>query len=388
MKMQEIDGFTKLFHRRPDSAQLYSRVTKRVLRGHLDWLFNVAKTNVQIGSETRHFWRRSYLINGRPKDGMVYQLDTQLYPFLQLCDYSKLANAPACATFVNNMVRTDTFCKVLLDALKQQDPETGLFKTDETPADDDTSDFPFHTSSNILLWYTLWQISDLLRNSGICVDEISPSRLEAAADKVYDGIQTYLICECNDGSGQRMFAYALDPSKPTSDPHRHRRYHDGNDMPTLFAHEWGFLTHSKAVIDLPAVWHNTLTWAFTPDPAWTPDPRNRRQTPGFNTGYAGNGRELFHGLGSDHSDGAWVLGLFQEWKYARIVGNAKRERSAWGRIKGAMQWDGTFSEAVDVRDGRCSSKTWFSWPGAMIATELVGTLVEKEKTAERGCCCM
>lgn len=82
-----------------------------------------------------------------------------------------------------------------------------------------------------------------------------------------------------------------------------------------------------------------------------------------------------HGLGSDHSEGSWVLGFFQEWKYAQIVGDVQREAAAWQKIQGSMQWDGTFSEAVDVYDGSCTSKTWFSWPGAMIAENIVGTVV-------------
>lgn len=314
------------------------------------------------------------MVNGWPKDGTVYQLDTQLYPFLQLCDYYRdLQNLGHLdehhIVFLESIIESETFCKVLADIVGRQDPDLRLFKTDETPADDDTSDFPFHLSSNILVWYTMTQLAEMLEDLGaLCSQD-----LRLIACHVREGISNHLVYEHHDGSGQQIFAYGLDPSKPIDHPARHRLYHDGNDMPTVFALEWGFVRdpHQRRI------WQNTLDWAFTPDPKWTIDPATRNRTPGYNSGYSGNGTEPFHGLGSDHSDGPWVLGYFQEWKYARLMGDAGREERAWAKIKGSMQWDGTFPEAVDVLDGKCTSKTWFSWPGAMIAAELVNTVAEQ-----------
>lgn len=361
-----------------------------ILRGHLIWLFEVAAVEVEFEDETRYFWRRSYLINGRPKDGTVYQLDTQLYPFLQLCEFYNdraiVDHQPTNKDLVERIVKTETFSNVLVDVLSRQDPDTGLFMTDETPADDDSRDYPFHLSSNILAWHTIRQLAHLLEDmheEPLAV--IHPRCLLRVSEKILKGIIENLVCECQDGSGELMFAYGLDPSKGPDDPARYRQYHDGNDVPTLFALDWGFLdagTHKYITSDGPdlrLIWEKTMTWAFTPDPNWTVDPETRIRTPGYNSGYAGNGTEPFHGLGSDHSDGAWILGFFQEWKFAQLVGDTSRESRAWAKIQGSMQWDGTFSEAIDVYDGECTSKTWFSWPGAMIAAELIGTVVEQAK---------
>lgn len=383
---------------REDKAYEYYTQCLSILGGHLTWLFEVATVEAEVDGESRHFWRRSYLINGRPKDGTVYQLDTQLYPFLQLCEYyndrSIVDRQPVDKEIVEKMIKTETFSNVLLDLLSRQDPDTGLFMTDETPADDDSSDYPFHLSSNIVAWYTFRQLAHLLEiTREVPRAAIHPRNLLRVSEKILAGIIKNLICQCQDGSGEPMFAYGLDPSKPADDLSRYRHYHDSNDIPTLFALDWGFLeaeNHKCASADTPdlrLVWEKTMTWAFTPDPGWTVDPDTRIRTPGYNSGYAGNGTEPFRGLGSDHSDGAWVLGFFQEWKFAQLVGDTERERRAWAKIQGSMQWDGTFSEAVDVYDGQCTSKTWFSWPGAMIAAELIGTVVRQAKMYSRqdGC---
>lgn len=325
----------------------------------------------------------------------MYQLDTQLYPFLQLCDYYKdlgksrlLENEHV--EFVRSIIGSETFRNVLVDIIKTEDSDIHLFKTDETPADDDTTDFPFHLSSNILVRYTMVRLAELLRETKACSD-VPPSYLEKLGERVAKGIMDHLVCKCGDGSEQQMFAYALNPTKPKEDPSRHRRYHDGNDMPTLFGPEWWSTCMEDAGSQAGgkpwegrALWEKTMEWAFTPDPNWTVDPttRSRTCTLGYNSGYAGNGSEPFHGLGSDHSEGAWVLGFFQEWKYARMVGDKGREARAWAKIKGSMQWDGTFSEAVGVHDGKCTSKTWFSWPGAMIAAELIDEIVVSGERAE------
>ena len=51
---------------------------------------------------------------------------------------------------------------------------------------------------------------------------------------------------------------------------------------------------------------------------------------------------------------------------ASLTKDEKAFKGAWFKIKAAMQWDGTFSEAVDPKTAVCTSKAWFSWPGSMI----------------------
>ncbi|KUI59754.1 hypothetical protein VP1G_06973 [Cytospora mali] len=377
----------RLFPVTSDKARDYTYTITQILTGHLWWLFKVATTEVPVGNDIRHYWRRSYLINGQPKDGTVFQLDTQCYPFLELCEYwEAYGHDPLAKEVVGSILRTESLKKVLTDLLGRRDPITGLFASDETPADDELGDYKFHLSSNILLWHTLVKLSELLGHSNFMpIAEGSldmPCRpwivLKGLAFSIKKRILRYFITQSTLYDGRPMLAYGYDPSKNSDDPERHRRYHDGNDLPTLYANEWGFFENHDGEledeVELGDLWKNTMTWAFTPDP-------NPSRTPGFNTGYQGTGTEPFHGLGSDHSPGPWTLGFFQEWKYAQMVGDKERERKAWAKIAGSVQWDGTFSEAVDIQDGKCTSKTWFSWPGAMIAENLVDTVIEQVETS-------
>ncbi|KAI3397191.1 hypothetical protein diail_11165 [Diaporthe ilicicola] len=371
-----------------ESVRQYNGKIHEVLTNHLFWLFQIAITKIEIDGEVRHFWRRSYLVNGLPKDGAVFQLDTQCYPFLELCEYFEAyENEPQVKSIIEFVLQTETFKHVLQDLLSRKDDATDLFGSDETPADDDLGDYKFHLSSNILLWHTLRKLNKLLSHSWF--------RSLAPADQPWEALrnQATVIKEAilknfrsrrginTHGNGdqrqtaQEILAYGFDPAKKLQDPNRYRHYHDGNDMPTLYAQEWGFLKSDDEDPDndpeLRDLWEDTLVWAFTPGPA----------SSGFNAGYQGNGSEPFHGLGSDHSPGPWTLGFFQEWKFAQMVGDETRERKAWRQIEGSAQFDGTFSEAVDISTGKCTSKTWFSWPGAMIAENLVDTVIKQ--TQER-----
>lgn len=388
----------KLFPENHNKARDYSYKINRILTGHLWWLFRVATTEVNVGGDIQHYWRRSYLINGQPKDGTVFQLDTQCYPFLELCEYwEAYGHDPSAKDMVRCILRTDSFRKVLRDLLARRDPKTSLFASDETPADDDLGDYKFHLSSNILLWYTLMKLSELLGHPCFvliaeeCLDTLYRpwEALKGWASLVKKGILRCFITSLHSNSRNQssfstwakpsqMLAYGFDPSKERNDPDRHRQYHDGNDLPTLYANEWGFFKNhdceSEDEMALAETWKNTMDWALTPDP-------DEFRTPGYNTGYQGMGTEPFHGLGSDHSPGPWTLGFFQEWKYAQMMGDKESEREAWDKITGSVQWDGSFSEAVDIQDGKCTSKTWFSWPGAMVAENLIDTLIEQADTS-------
>jgi uncharacterized protein len=147
-----------------------------------------------------------------------------------------------------------------------------------------------------------------------------------------------------DGNGQRTF------------------YHDANDIPTLFATEWGFLASAP---ELDA-WRNTMDFALSPS---------------NEGGYYGVG--AFGGLGSVHTRGPWPLGYFQEFVYARMTGNLSAENDAWRRICALKMWDGLFSEAVDSSTAECTSKAWFSWPGAMIGSALLRSEVKMQCVEEQ-----
>ncbi|KAG6368595.1 hypothetical protein INS49_002808 [Diaporthe citri] len=367
-------------------ARQYDVKIYQALTSHLTWLFEMAVTQIEIDGTTRHFWRRSYLVNGQPKDGEVFQLDTQCYPFLELCEYFEAyGHEPETKAVIESILQTDSFKNILHDLLSRQDVETNLFASDETPADDELGDYKFHLSSNILLWHTLCKLGELLSCpqfrplASATVDIRALKRLAVTIRKsilinfrsrrayytVYDGQRTVWD----------ILAYGFDPSKEPGDPRRHRYYHDGNDMPTLYAPEWGFLKsndYDEDESNLRTLWENTMIWAFNAGPAEA----------GFNSGYKGNGTEPFHGLGSDHSPGPWTLGFFQEWKFAQMVGDERREHKAWSQIVGSAQFDGTFSEAVDIYTGVCTSKTWFSWPGAMIAENLIDAVIKQVQHGE------
>lgn len=362
-----------------ESADQYDRKIRQALAGHLTWLFQMAVTEIEIDGQTSYFWRRSYLVNGKPKDGQVFQLDTQCYPFLELCEYfDAFGGEPESEHTIQTILKTASFNNILRDLLSRRDAATNLFSSDETPADDDLGDYRFHLSSNILAWHTLNKLGELLSRpqfNPLAPAGVDGRGLTTLAAKVRESIlinfrsHQFFTVRNGEKISEDILAYGFDPSKELDDPMRYRHYHDGNDMPTLYAQEWGLLKsdaypgHDDP--DLLALWNNTMVWAFTPGPA----------SDGFNSGYQGVGSEPFHGLGSDHSPGPWTLGFFQEWRFAQMVGDERRAQKAWSQIEGSAQFDGTFSEAVDIHTGMCTSKTWFSWPGAMIAENLIDTVI-------------
>lgn len=377
----DSEKLENLLPNNPRSVSYYQGKLRQVLTNHLTWLFEMAVTHIRIDGAMRHFWRRSYLVNGMPKDGEVFQLDTQCYPFLELCEYFEAYwNEPETGCIIESILMTDSFTYILQDLLSRRDIETNLFASDETPADDDLGEYKFHLSSNILLWHTLFKLGELLsipQFRPLVPAAVSGEVLLHFASVIKDSILGNFISRhtFTTRSGQVAYqdilAYGINPYRDPRDPLRYRHYHDGNDLPTLYAQEWGFLkTNGEDEPDNPhlrRIWENTMIWAFTPGPA----------SAGFNTGYQGTGNEPFHGLGSDHSPGPWTLGFFQEWKFAQMIGDRRRERKAWRQIQGSAQFDGTFSEAVDIQTGVCTSKTWFSWPGAMIAENLIDTVIDQ-----------
>jgi meiotically up-regulated gene 157 (Mug157) protein len=142
----------------------------------------------------------------------------------------------------------------------------------------------------------------------------------------------------------QLFAYLTNGHKKA------KFYHDANDIPTCFALEWSFVSTADEVL----IWQNTMDFGFSL---------------ANEVGYCSDG--AYGGLGSVHSPGAWTLGYFQELAYAASMDDARAMQVAWTKIAAAMHWDGTFSEAVDPNTAECTSKAWFSWPGAMIGALLI-----------------
>lgn len=317
------------------AARQYRSAIDRTLKGHLNWVFILAQRPQKI-------WHRSYVVTGRPKDGPVFQLDQQCYPFLELCDFA--AEFPNEKDFVAELVGSGAFEQVLGLVESKRDPATGLFPTEETPGDD-AVEHPFHFSSHVLLWYTYTRLSCLFRSLGAS-GEADAERASSLAARVRTAaLQHFLTTD--PAAGEPIIAYLTDGAG------RHTLYHDANDIPTIFAPTWGFLDtpdHMRA-------WRNTMRFALSA--------RNVG-------GYASGGP--FEGLGSVHSAGAWPLGYFQEMVFADETGDEHLRHAVWRRVAGAMQWDGTFGEAVDVRSGGTTSKAWFSWPGSMLGAAIVAEL--------------
>lgn len=316
----------------PATATTYAEQIHDAAKHHLGWVFSHAQ-------RPRGYWHRSYLVTGRPKDQFVFQLDQQCYPLLELCDY--FDHFPHDLEFVKRIAHSGAVQEVLDVLFAKQDPDTGLWPTDETPGDDAVV-YPYHFSSHVLLWRTFLRLSNLfdhikspysfrtqhLKTEASKLREKCIKSFTFAQPETEKIVFAYLV----DGTGQRTF------------------YHDANDVPTLFALEWGFVSTPDEI----SIWKNTMEFGLSP--------ANK-------DGYCSE--EPYGGLGSVHSPGAWPLGYFQELAYAAQGNDTLGMRASWTKIAAAMQWDGTFSEAVDPTTAACTSKAWFSWPGAMIGALLI-----------------
>jgi uncharacterized protein len=315
-----------------DAAQRYRSLIHKTVRGHLSWVFRRAERPYS-------FWHRSYLVTGQPKDGPVFQLDQQCYPFLELCDF--FVEFPEESSFVQCICKESSITNIIELLESKRDTRTGLFPTDETPGDD-AVEYPFHFSSHVLVWNTFSRFHELLE--GIGMDSTCAAlKLDAFAQDVrHSALSRFETV--NNNTGKPMWAYLTNGTERTT------LYHDANDIPTLFAPAWNFV-QSKRELEL---WRNTMDFGLSSS--------NEK---GY---FAG---KPFGGLGSVHTPGPWPLGYCQEFIYAQLTNNTEAEEDAWRRIRGTMLWDGLFSEAVDYRTGECTSKAWFSWPGSMIGAALV-----------------
>lgn len=310
----------------------YEAQIKSSAYGHLNWVFTQAK-------RPHGFWHRSYLVTGQPKDSSIFQLDQQCYPLLELCDY--LEYFPEDRTAVQKIVNSGTVREILTLLKAKQDACTGLWLTQESPGDDPII-YPFHFSSHVLLWRTFSRLRDLFAQLSSSMKKES-TELDCMAVALRKRIMQAFTFE-HEKYGRKIFAYLVDGHG------QHTFYHDANDIPTLFAHEWGFVSTQDEI----QTWQSTMKFGLSPT-----------NVDGYCKGTP------YGGLGSIHSPGAWTLGYFQELAYASWADDQQRTRAVWRKIAASMQWDGTFSEAVDPITAKCTSKAWFSWPGAMIGVLLI-----------------
>lgn len=295
---------TALLHGHKGGAEL--------VRRHLIWMFEIAE---RIAGD----WGRCYLANGKVKD-RAYQLDQQLYPVLELCDYTSRTGDRALIDHLRLHV------KAVFEGLKRhKSPDHWLFATDETPGDDPVAQ-PYHLSSHILLWHTLSEWASITGD-------------QTAAEwarHIRPDIDTHFMA--NDADGKPMYAYTCDARGGT------HLYHDANDLPTALGPAWGFCSADTLE------WRNTVDFAFS----------------------AAN-EACFNGrLGSVHTRAPWALGDLQDVVIARALHDSERESSAWERLRQGAAIDGALPEAYDGETGAVISRTWFAWPNATAACIQLG----------------
>ena len=288
-------------------------------RRHLLWLFETAQ-------RPEGYWGRAYLANGRPKD-RIFQLDQQCYPLLELAQYDALIGDQA--TVARLLPHLPA---VLETVLARQAASAACLATEETPADDPLP-FPYHFSSQILLWHSLRQLASVTRRHAFTGQDLTQ-----LAEAVHAAVLEHFVVE---HEGKRLFAYATDLQG------NYHFYHDANDWPVALAPLWGFCRSEDAL------WRATMDFAFSL--------ANRG---GYYPGAAG-------GLGSVHTPGAWPLGDGQEYLYARLTGDIARAEAVLERLAATACWDGALPEARDENSGAVRSRHWFAWPGAALLVVLL-----------------
>ncbi|MEQ6376307.1 glycoside hydrolase family 125 protein [Bacillaceae bacterium S4-13-56] len=286
-----------------------------IIKGHLIWMFEKA-------GRPDGYWGRAYLTNGYSKD-QIFQLDQQCYPVLELCDYYHKFKDRA---IVERVLPT---VKEVFTMLMEHKSETHwLFKTAETPADDEV-EYPYHFSSQIIVWKMLKELDKLNKDL-----HLFEENLGEMAKHVKKDCLTYFTYNKD---GKELFAYLTDLNGG------YQIYHDANDLPTVFAPIWGFCDRS----DLK--WLSTMEFAFS-----------KENKGGY---YAG----AYEGLGSVHTPHKWPLGDGQELLYASLINHKEKKEYVMNKLRETVQWDGMYSEAVYEETGEVASRHWFSWPGAFIS---------------------
>lgn len=303
--------------------------TFEVVRRHLIWLFEQAQR-----LNGTH-WARCYMANGMVKDP-AYQLDQQLYPLLELADYTRLSGDQEL------LARFEGQITAWLQALlARKHAHAALFPTDETPGDDPIA-LPYHFSSHILLWHTLRALARI-GAVGYAWD--------ALANQVRQAIEQYFFVDNKDDRrtdfhGQSaLYAYAVDGAG------RYHLYHDANDLPFALMPFWGFCSAADPT------WQRTAAFAFSP----------------LNNGGYYDGR-----LGSVHTPAAWALGDVQDLLIGQALGDDQRQARARAFLDAAAQWDGALSEAYDAASGAVISRAWFAWTNAALACAELGVFEDDD----------
>jgi hypothetical protein len=291
----------------PDDAALVA--------DHLRWLWGRCR-------RPDHFWARSHLPNGEPKD-LAFQADQQLYPMLELLDYRE-------ATGVWPEPPRATSWARLIDELWGALPVSGgLLQTEENPADD-SAELPYSLSTQILLWHVALLVAHLVAELGTKTDFAVEAQAARRAIHEHFGA---------DGPFGPQWAYE------TNRAGERRLYHDANDVPTALATAWGFCAATDTR------WANTMRYAFS------------TANPGYSAGPLG-------GLGSLHTPGTWPLGDIQEWHAMRCLGDEERADRSLARLASIAGSDGMLPEAYDSHTGDWRSRHWFAWPGALLGALL------------------
>ncbi|OCA87874.1 hypothetical protein A8F94_08530 [Bacillus sp. FJAT-27225] len=309
-----------LFHSLSEKQEeTWRQEVKRIIKGHLIWMFEDAQ-------RPDGYWGRAYLTNGQSKDP-IFQLDQQCYPILELCDYYLEFGDHGMVLRLFPYVN-----KILLMLNEHKAENHWLFKTGETPADDEV-EYPYHFSSQVLVWHMLMKLDKV--NKELNLSEVDYSVL---ANKVKRDCLANFITK---SSEKELFAYLTDLEG------NYQLYHDANDLPTVYAPLWGFCEKTDPV------WVETMKFAFS-----------EANKGGYYPG-------PFEGLGSVHTPNKWPLGDGQELLFAWLTGDKEQEEYVSRKLKQVVQWDGLFSEAVYEESGEIASRHWFSWPGAFISSVIL-----------------
>ena len=305
-----------------DHVDDFKRRIKDICLGHLKWVYEKAL-------RPNGYWGRSYIITGRCKDANTFQLDQQCYPLLELCDYLSIWPED-----IHLLSRYGVVIDGILSMLYDERKSRGhwIFETSETPADDPV-DYPYHFSSNILLWKSMVELSSWK-------DQLN---LSTPVDKWSKGMKDDILQQftTNSKDGTAIFSYVCDLQG------NHVIYQDANDIVLAYTPRYGFVDAD--------------------DPRWV-----GLMDFGFSSANAkGHFPGIYGGLGSVHTKNPWPLGDCQELIYSRTMNDTSREKRIWRKLEKIMQWDGSFGEAIDSTTADVTSKHWFSWPGCAISSVIV-----------------
>jgi hypothetical protein len=297
------------------------RDDERIVADHLRWLF--LRCERPDGR-----WVRSHYADGRRKD-TPFPSDQQLYPLLELADYvSTTGRAPG-------LPPESTWAELVAGAWAGVeaaiDPDIGLVRTEENPADDVPTN-PFLASDQVLLWHVATRLAEVAS-----VLKIDRAPLQEAAATVRSSLAEHFVVE---GPLGHQWAYSINGRGGVE------RYMDANDLPVALAPLWGFCKPSDKA------WRTTMQYAFD------------HENPGFVAGPSG-------GLGSRHTPGTWTLGDLMGWVAFGCMDDQAASEAALGRLIAAAFDDGMLPEAYDPEGSGAVVRHWFAWPGAALGALLL-----------------